>query len=61
VTFEPQLSDSSNQQDEQSSEIRKHSSDEQMISYVRDEFSAAERAEAEGIVESLNHNQNSTS
>ena len=28
-----------------------------MISYVRDEFSAGERAEAEGIVESLNHNQ----
>jgi hypothetical protein len=28
-----------------------------MISYVRDEFSAAERAEAEGIVESLNHHQ----
>ena len=28
-----------------------------MISYVRDEFSAAERAEAEGIVESLNLNQ----
>jgi len=24
-----------------------------MISYVKDEFSAAERAEAEGIVESL--------
>ena len=55
MPFEPQqLSDSSNQQDEQSSENRKHSSDEQMISYVRDEFSAAERAEAEGIVESLN-------